>query len=373
MKRHLAATVAALALTGCGPEVAGRDAAPDVKSTTAVGRARAKTVSDRIEWLEILIEYGERRWGRGPQDLRFYSLTLQVPTDAVIADAKWAIVSVSRRTGLKLVNALAKDGFFDRARDLVADMECLPGGVYYTLQVSTGDADRPYKYREEIGWDLGTLRRLDSLREVLDGDAQAAMDKLLGALASHRRAWQRAAAEPEYVRAHLPRIEARIRSGDWPLLHREHRELLPLALPHLLASRNRDVVYRGLLLARDTRWSRANVPAVMQVLARLLDDPSGRTGFDRMVACEALGRARDRRAIPVLLRALKDRYTFYDMVATGGHAEHVYRAVWWEADSALRDITGARPFDAPHHHIPPNKEKQRKATTAWENWWRENK
>jgi len=42
---------------------------------------------------------------------------------------------------------------------------------------------------EDIGWGLDTLKRLDGLRAVLDGDAGKALDDLLRPLEAHRKEW----------------------------------------------------------------------------------------------------------------------------------------------------------------------------------------
>lgn len=110
-------------------------------------------------------------------------------------------------------------------------------------------------------------------------------------------------------------------------------------------------------------------PEVIALLDRLLAAPREDQAFTRMVACEVLGKSGDVASVPVLLKALRDPYLHHSMAPAPVGAEHLYRTVWWEADKALRQVTGASPIPAPMTHIPSERAAQAATLAAWERWW----
>ena len=67
----------------------------------------------------------------------------------------------------------------------------MPG---YTLTVTTEER----ALREDLGWGLPMLKRLDGLRKILDGDAAKGLDLLRGRLSGLREQWEKEAkAKPD--------------------------------------------------------------------------------------------------------------------------------------------------------------------------------
>ena len=144
----------------------------------------------------------------------------------------------------------------------------------------------------------------------------------------------------------------------------------PLIIEGLLASNEREVVHAGLLLARDHYGRPELTPAVASALEGLLKGPRRGQRDDeaasRIVACQALRRWGDSRAVSALLMALEDTYQRDDML--GGpdeHVEHAYGAVWWEADEALRKITDLSPIKKPFTHVMPSEANRQEVLAAW--------
>jgi len=133
----------------------------------------------------------------GPADKPYYSLTLRVP---VIKDKRlrfWPAAQISQDDARMILAHLAAEGFLAFAVDVSGRPQPKPKGPTYTLTVQCErDNNRWLVLREDIGWDLEMLTRLDGLRRSLKGDAAKAMDPLLGRLAGHRKAWRAAATQP---------------------------------------------------------------------------------------------------------------------------------------------------------------------------------
>ncbi len=145
-------------------------------------------------------------------------------------------------------------------------------------------------------------------------------------------------------------------------------------LPKLLASTERKVVHDALLAARDSFDAPEVVPHVISTLDRLLKNPRREEGLTRGLACGVLGKYRDRRAIPVLLKALEDPYLriFRSRVPGVGGTHVEWVAVWRHADSALRRIAGASPVEEPRQR-EPIRGQQKSFQKAWKAWWKKNK
>ena len=125
-------------------------------------------------------------------------------------------------------------------------------------------------------------------------------------------------------------------------------------------------MHAGLILARDSYGRPELTPSIVAALERLLKNPRDEQAFTRMVACEVLSRWGDSRAVPVLLKALEDPFHYHELVADpDGCGEHIYRTVWWEADRALRKITGQNPIKRPHTHVEPAEGNRVEVLAAW--------
>ncbi|MCD4824089.1 MAG: tetratricopeptide repeat protein [Phycisphaerae bacterium] len=177
------------------------------------------------------------------------------------------------------------------------------------------------------------------------------------------------------IQAYIKELEAGSNSGYGAWL-KGRKAIMPLLIPQLLASSNRHVKHEAMIMVRDAYGCKEFVPHVIVVLDNLLKKPQDTEAFTRIVACQVLGKWVDFRSVPLLLKALEDKYKYHRMVAAPpgcGGAEHIYRTVWWEADEALRSITGASPIPKPYT-TGRSEEKHRKATlAAWRKWWQENK
>ena len=319
---------------------------------------------DGLDALTIYVRYV----GRGDAN-EYETLVLKVPpiTGAIVA------VPVLWDQAPKIAAWLGTSGFFRRATRIAQDELAVAPAPSYELRVSAGPELR---LAENLGWDLGMLQRLRSLRLVLEGQAAERMDGLLARLEEHRPEWEKAQAEAEalasevedeiqrYFRQPVPR------KGYASWVKRGER-LRPI-LPKLLASRDTKVIHEALLIARDRVGAPEIVPAVIAVLDNLLADPKDAEWVTRGLACEVLGKYRDPRAIPVLLRALQDPYLDYVLPLAPDVPGMEWFAVWRDADSALRSITGANPTEEPCWNEPVEAESDT-LRKAWQAWWDANR
>lgn len=125
----------------------------------------------------------------GPSDKPFYQFTLSTYPFSRERSPMWQTYEVDRSDHAKLgqiVTWLNNSGFFLHAKQSLLPQA--PGAQRYVLRVTSGDEI----WAVNLGWDLGMLLRLDSLRKVLaEGDAQAKtpLDPLLNRLSGFRRQW----------------------------------------------------------------------------------------------------------------------------------------------------------------------------------------
>jgi hypothetical protein len=97
------------------------------------------------------------------------------------------VKNLSKEQVGKIVDQLRQEGFFSRAVE--SPNKKAPPGPGYTLELFEEGTQTRWEW---IGFDLYTLRRLDGLRGVMDGDAAKAMDQLLSKLEKARKAWEKA-------------------------------------------------------------------------------------------------------------------------------------------------------------------------------------
>ena len=161
----------------------------------------AKLFKDNVTRFSLDVRYF------GPQDKPYYQLTLRVPILKDRRSAFWPAAQLLPTAARKVIDHLAADGFFDRARDITLASVAMPKGPAYVLLVSGPGGQQFY---EPIGWDLKMLARLDALAKVLDGDAAKKMALLLGRLSGFRRQWLKDAERPTKVKPPLRSRKGRL-------------------------------------------------------------------------------------------------------------------------------------------------------------------
>ena len=154
--------------------------------------ARTKELKAGIKTFRLELNYN------GQQDKPFYRLVLSMPPIGCDrSNPFYRLVQVSEERAGKIIDHLGGDGFLTKAVDLRNKRLPRPTMPGYTLTVGN--------FYEDLGWDLPMLKRLDRLREVVDGDAAKAMDLLLGRLSGWRKEWEKRRYEGIYAkfRAHV--------------------------------------------------------------------------------------------------------------------------------------------------------------------------
>jgi hypothetical protein len=122
----------------------------------------------------------------------FYELKVGVHESVLWVDRSNSSIQqarISKEQAAKIVDYLAQEGFLERAEQ-IAPAE--PGKrAYregYVMQVFVNPA-KGEGFEEQLGWNLAMLQRLDGLRQILEGDAAKAMDRLLGRMSGLRQEW----------------------------------------------------------------------------------------------------------------------------------------------------------------------------------------
>lgn len=131
----------------------------------------------------------------GDENKPFYRLKLSVQRPRPSRETPDLYAGVTEKQTLVIIDHLAASGYLARAERLDPDVRGEwpgPRGPCYLLTVRAGRTI----LRDDLGWDLAMLKRLDALRRVLDGDAAKQMDLLLGRLSGLRKAWEKADSPP---------------------------------------------------------------------------------------------------------------------------------------------------------------------------------
>jgi hypothetical protein len=154
------------------------EAALSEMAMTRAGKLRAG-----VKDFHLQVEYN------GQEDKPFYRLVLSVPEVGYDrSNPFYRLVQIREAQAASLIDHLAADGFLDMADDLRVEVQrppyTMPG---YTLTVTAEEM----ALRQDLGWGLPMLRRLDGLRQVLEGDAAKEMDLLLGRLSGLRTQWEK--------------------------------------------------------------------------------------------------------------------------------------------------------------------------------------
>lgn len=158
---------------------------------------------------------------------------------------------------------------------------------------------------------------------------------------------------------------------SWP---KRGSKLLP-HLPALLSSTSLPDRYEALVILRDQLDEPGLAPAVCDLLGEMLAKVAEDEAPARLAACQVLGKYPDLRSAPVLVFALGDKYMRRTKPTASGEKEQNV-AVWWEADDALRKITGASPIKPPARDVLAHIFEQEKdavsqddVSSAWKGWW----
>ena len=97
----------------------------------------------------------------------------------------WDRVAVSPEQLARVLDHLAQNRFFDTAKEYDT-LEVAKRQPCYIVRVK----QHGHEFYENLGWGRQTDERLEKIRSVLEGDAKAAMSKLLAALEPKLREWE---------------------------------------------------------------------------------------------------------------------------------------------------------------------------------------
>ena len=157
------------------PSSSANGAAPISKGDVVV----AKVVAADPKQLRLILSY------HGESDKPFYGLTLSVPPVSRQLNSFALFEQIEEEQAVKIIRYLEQSEFFKHAK-VTATQDDPKTGPQYLLRVSTGEAH----YEETLGWDIGTILRLDALRKTFDGSAAQGMDQLLRRLDGERKIWE---------------------------------------------------------------------------------------------------------------------------------------------------------------------------------------
>jgi hypothetical protein len=143
----------------------------------------------------------------GDQDKPFYQITYHLGDfDAGASGNPFdRVTKLDREAMLKLLEALAKDGFIAAARDITTKDIKPTIGYNLTLTAKKAGAGEEFKklgwqaikgdghveLYQPFGWDLKMIERLEGLQPALKGEAAKDMEFLLGRLSGLKREWQK--------------------------------------------------------------------------------------------------------------------------------------------------------------------------------------
>lgn len=144
----------------------------------------------------------------GDQDKPFYQITYHLG-DFAGGDPNSPfdrVTRLDREAMLKLLDALAKDGFIAAASD-ISTKDIKPALGYSLTLVATkkdgGDDFKKLRWQsikgnghvelyQALGWDLKMIERLEKLQPALAGEAARDLEFLLARLSGLKREWQQA-------------------------------------------------------------------------------------------------------------------------------------------------------------------------------------
>lgn len=205
--------------------VAPASAEPALSKLTSERRRKLLATTDSFS-------LGLNYWGQGlqllgPQPDSCFQLDLFVKGDPPLAvdlsDPRPNVlrVAISEEQAARIIDFLALRGLLD-SDNLVTDNVAMPTGPTYVLtagnktwQDQRTNNQEALSLHRKLGWNLSMSTVLQDLRQVLDGEAAKAMDKLLASLQTHRAEWEKAAVPADSKPAALP-VPANVPSGAKP-------------------------------------------------------------------------------------------------------------------------------------------------------------
>lgn len=177
----LAAALFATTLFGTGntPLTASGAAPTEPDAPAAVAAKHAAALRADVKNFQLQLSY------RGQSDKPYYNLLLSVQKVPVLqADAFFLSAQITEAEALGLIAHLETSGLLARAVDAKTTklQEQQPS---YRLTATAGET----QLITNLGWSLETLKHLDDLRKLVDGEAAKRLDTLLARLSGHRREW----------------------------------------------------------------------------------------------------------------------------------------------------------------------------------------
>ncbi len=167
----------------------------------------AEVTAERLQTLRTCESLTAAFWHYGEQDKPFYQVTYHLgDLDAGERNNSFnRTTKLDREAMLKLLDALAKDGFIAAARDIsTKDIKPVPGYSLTLTAKKIGGADEfkrlgwqairgdgHVELYQPLGWDLKMIERLEALQPALGGEAAKDMQFLLGRLSGLKREWQK--------------------------------------------------------------------------------------------------------------------------------------------------------------------------------------
>jgi hypothetical protein len=170
--------------------------------------AEDETTAERMKMLRTCDSLTAAFRYFGDQDKPFYQITYHLGDfDAGAGGNPFErVTKLDREAMLKLLEALAKDGFIAAARDITTKDIKPTLGYSLTLTATKKGAGEEFKklgwqaikgdghveLYQPLGWDLKMIERLEGLQPALKGEAAKDMEFLLGRLSGLKREWQKA-------------------------------------------------------------------------------------------------------------------------------------------------------------------------------------
>jgi hypothetical protein len=182
-------------------------ATPATPADGTDGPETAKETGLARQFNEAVDDFRLSIWYRGSEREEHYHVALNVPVSTPEEgspfggfrhrkddEVHWT-ARIDKDQAAKIIGYLLADGFFDRARNVHGHRMEPVRFPAVVLQASGPDKVR---LLEEMSPGDATLKRVEGLRAVLDGDAAKAMDKLWGQLKgqSFRLIWRETSAVP---------------------------------------------------------------------------------------------------------------------------------------------------------------------------------
>lgn len=152
---------------------------------------RAERLQAAVDSMEVHLFY------QGACDKPYYSLTLR--SGPIRRGNPFELFApLSREERKSLIGYLAGEGFLRHAVEegdgksgAAPDMkDRAVASDGYVLRVTFRERDGRHGYRENLGWDLAMLRRLEGMKRALPGEAARAMEPLVARLTGWRAQWE---------------------------------------------------------------------------------------------------------------------------------------------------------------------------------------